>query len=46
MCLLDIRVGTSVSHGQQTRLGVFDQKVLIGELLSVDRLATSALVKC
>lgn len=40
---LDLRVFTSIGHGEQTRLGVLLLKVLIGELLSVDGLATSAL---
>lgn len=38
----DIRVGAGVGHGQQTRAGVLDLEVLIGELLAVDGLATSA----
>lgn len=37
-----IRVGAGVGHGQQTRAGVLDLEVLIGELLAVDGLATSA----
>lgn len=39
----DVRVFTSVGHGEQTRLGVLQLEVLIGELLSVDGLATSSL---
>lgn len=38
----DVRVGASVGHGQQTRAGVLDLEVLVGELLAVDGLATSA----
>lgn len=38
----DVRVGAGVGHGQQTRAGVLDLEVLIGELLAVDGLATSA----
>lgn len=41
-CIGDIRVGAGVGHGQQTRAGVLDLEVLIGELLAVDGLATSA----
>lgn len=37
------RVGTSVGHGQQTRLVVLQLEVLIGELLTVDGLSTGAL---
>lgn len=39
------RVGTSVGHGQQTGLVVGELEVLISELLAVDGLATSALLK-
>jgi hypothetical protein len=42
---LFLRVGASVSHGQQTRLGVLQLEVLIAELLAVDGLATSALLR-
>lgn len=38
-----LRVGASVGHGEETRLGVLADEVLIGELLTVDGLATSAL---
>lgn len=38
-----LRVGTSVGHGEKTRLGVLADEVLIGELLTVDGLATGAL---
>lgn len=37
------RVRTSVGHGEDTRLGVLDVEVLIGELLAVDGTATSTL---
>lgn len=37
-----VRVGAGVGHGQQTRAGVLDLEVLIGELLAIDGLATSA----
>jgi hypothetical protein len=39
----NVRVRTSVGHGEQTGLGVIQLEVLVGELLSVDGLATSAL---
>ena len=39
----DLRVGAGVSHGELTRLGVPQLEVLVGELLTVDRLATSTL---
>jgi hypothetical protein len=42
VCTDDIRVGAGIGHGQQTRAGVLDLEVLIGELLAVDGLATSA----
>lgn len=38
-----LRVGASVSHGQQVGLAVLLLEVLVGELLAVDGLATSAL---
>jgi hypothetical protein len=38
-----LRVGASIGHGQKSWLGVLAGEVLVGELLSVDRLATSAL---
>ena len=41
-----VRVGASVGHGQDTRAGVLQGEVLIVELLTVDRLATSALFDC
>lgn len=37
------RVGTSVSHGQQARLGMAVDEVLVGELLAVDGAATGTL---
>ena len=40
-----IRVGTSVSHGEEAWLGVLQLEVLVCELLAVDRLATGALLK-
>lgn len=41
--LNDLRVGASVSHGEKSRLVVLQLEVLVGELLAVDGLATSAL---
>lgn len=41
----DLRVGTSIGHGQQEGLGVLLLEVLVGELLTVDGLASSALHK-
>jgi hypothetical protein len=41
-----LRVGTSVGHGEETRLGMELLEVLVGELLTVDGLATSALYHC
>jgi hypothetical protein len=40
----NLRVRTSVGHGEKTLLGVLSLEVLIGELLTVDGLATSALL--
>ena len=40
---VNVRVGASVGHGQQTRLVVLQLEVLIAELLAVDGLATGAL---
>lgn len=37
------RIGSSVGHGEDTRLGVGSLEVLVCELLTVDRLSTSAL---
>lgn len=39
----DSRVRTSVGHGEDTRLGVLELEVLIGELLAVDRATTGTL---
>jgi hypothetical protein len=41
-----LRVGTGVGHGEKSWLGVLAGEVLIGELLTVDGLATSALRHC
>ncbi len=41
-----LRVGTSIGHGQKSWLGVLAGEVLVGELLTVDGLATSALENC
>ena len=38
-----IGVGAGVGHGQQARLVVLQVEVLVGELLAVDGLSTSAL---
>ena len=38
-----VRVGAGIRHGQNTRTRVLQRKVLIGELVSVDRLATRSL---
>lgn len=38
-----IRVWTSVCHGQKSWLGVLEGEVLIGELFTVDGLATGSL---
>jgi len=43
---LGLRVGTSVGHGKESRLGVKLLEVLVGELLTIDGLATSALYHC
>ena len=40
---VDIRVGAGVGHREQERLVVGELEVLVGELLTVDGLATSAL---
>lgn len=39
----NIRVGAGVGHGEHERLVVGELEVLVGELLTVDGLATSAL---
>ena len=41
-----LRVGTGIGHGEKSWLGVLAGEVLIGELLTVDGLATSALCQC
>ena len=41
-----VGVGPSVGHRQDTRTGVLQDEVLVGELLAVDGLATSAIVVC
>jgi hypothetical protein len=38
-----VGVGAGVGHGEQERLVVAELEVLVGELLAVDGLATSAL---
>jgi len=38
-----LRVWSGVGHGQKSWLGVLSGEVLIGELLTIDGLATSAL---
>jgi len=40
---LYVRVGTGVGHGEEERLVVGELEVLVGELLTVDGLSTSAL---
>lgn len=40
---MNIRVGAGVGHGEHERLLVGELEVLVGELLTVDGLATSAL---
>lgn len=39
-----VRVGASVGHGEKERLVVGELEVLVGELLAVDGLSTSALL--
>lgn len=41
----NLRVGAGVGHGKDTRALVATLEVLISELLTVDGLATSALIK-
>ncbi len=43
MCKRNLRVRTSVGHGKKAGAGVLPGEVLVGELLAVDGLATSAL---
>ena len=40
----NVRVRTSVGHGEETRLVVIELEVLVGELLTVDGLAASTLI--
>ena len=40
---VNIRVRAGVGHGEHERLVVGELEVLVGELLAVDRLSTSAL---
>jgi hypothetical protein len=39
----DVRVGTGIGHGQEERLLMLELEVLVGKLLAIDGLATSAL---
>jgi hypothetical protein len=41
-----LRIGTGIGHGEKSWLGVLAGEVLVGELLTVDGLATSALCNC
>lgn len=43
---MDLRVGASVGHGQQTGAVVLQLEVLIGELLTVDGLTAGTLKMC
>lgn len=43
MAVWSLRVGAGVGHGQQTGSVVLACKVLVGELVAVDGLATGAL---
>jgi len=40
---LDVRVWTSVGHGQQARSSVLFLEIFVREFLAIDGLATSAL---
>ena len=42
--LAPIRVGPGICHAQLARLGVGNDKVLVGELVAIDRLATRTVV--
>jgi len=42
--LRSVRVGSGVGHGQDSRSGVFEHKVLVWELATVDGLAPGAVV--
>lgn len=39
-----VGVGASVSHGEDTRSGMLEDEILVGKLLSVDGLASSAIM--
>ena len=41
--IVDLRVGAGVGHGEEEWLVVGELEVLVGELLTVDGLATGAL---
>lgn len=43
---VNLRVRTSVGHGQKTWSGMLSLEVLIWELIAVDGLASSALTSC
>ena len=43
---MSLRIWSSVGHGEKSWLGVGDLEVLIGELLTVDGLATGTLHRC
>lgn len=44
ICWENIRVGTSVGHGEEEGAVVLQLEVLIGELLTIDGLASGALM--
>lgn len=44
--LRSIDVGSTICHGQQSRLGVLQLKVLILERLAVDGLSTRTISRC
>jgi hypothetical protein len=39
-----VGVGPRICHGKEQRFAVLDQEVLVGELVSIDRLASRAVV--
>lgn len=41
----DVRVGAGVGHGKQAGLFVLQLEVLVGKLVAIDGLATSALCR-
>jgi hypothetical protein len=41
-----VGVGASVGHGEETRLGVLLDEVLVVESAAVDRFTTTAICKC